>query len=192
MLARFAFVLYVSCLMGHAADADKPVETNTPAVAALDSARVKELWKKLGDDSFEEREKATLELIRMGPAVCVELERLEQDTSDAEVKLRCIKVREALKDVDATGAGVLACIEKSDSVFLRGGKRYSPQKFSTWLQSKAALHNVSLTAPAQEFIDKVASKSVLKGGSYKVVLKDGTEQDLGEWLAAQTKAKAKK
>jgi hypothetical protein len=53
----------------------------------IDRTKVKALVKQLGDDSFEAREKATQELVRLGPAAVPELRRASKD-ADVEIATR--------------------------------------------------------------------------------------------------------
>lgn len=163
--------------------AHEKAKAATPAPPDL--KRLKECFAKLADESFEEREKATIEIIRMGPAVRAELAKLEADAKDAEVTSRCEKIRKALDDIEATAVGVLRYIEKSNGTFLRPGarhSRYTAERFAAHLQTKAALASFTLTRPAKEFIEQIATKSSLHDTAYRVILPDGTEKDLKEWL----------
>ena len=56
----------------------------------------KDLLPRLGSESFEEREEATVALIQKGLAALEEISTYEKDTQDEEVKVRCGKIREAI------------------------------------------------------------------------------------------------
>ncbi len=150
------------------------------------------LLAKLGDDSFETREKATMELIRKGPAIKTDLEKAEKDTTDPEVRLRCRQILAALEDVDQTAVGVLEFIEKSEETFLRLGRyrtTYNGPRFSAHLRGKALLAGFSLTGSANKFIEQIASTSSLHGGTYRVRFPDGSETDLKAWLSQKFKSR---
>ena len=158
--------------------------------AQLDMERVNALCAQLGDPAFDVREKATAELIRTGPAVAEHLGQLEKETKDPEIAQRCVKIRAALEDLDQTAIGVLRYIEQSGGTFFRpGGRRtdYDGPGFSAHLQGKALLRSLSITAPANEFIDKIASTSSLHNTTYRVRLADGTEMDVKVWLGKRFK-----
>lgn len=161
------------------------VKTDSPDAPTPDMERMKALFTKLGHEDFEEREKAMVELIDMGPGIRDELVKLEKETKDAEVAHRCATIRESLAGVEQTALGVLQYIEKSGGTFFRhGGRRtnFDGPKFAAHLRAKAVLGRFSLTGSAKEFIQKVATTSSLHGTAYRVLLPDGTELDVKEWL----------
>jgi hypothetical protein len=166
-------------------DSAKSATAEQAPAAKPDPERLKALFAQLGHEDFEEREKATVELIDLGPGIKDELAKLEAETKDAEVTHRCAGIREGWADLEQTGLGVLRYIEKSGGTFFRpGGRRtnYDGLKFSSHLKAKAILNSVSLTVTAKEFIAKVATTSLFHGTAYRVELPDGTELELREWL----------
>jgi hypothetical protein len=182
----FVCVSFSFCAAQAEESAPKPATGDQAPAAKPDPEQIKALFAKLGHEDFEEREKATVALIDMGPAIKDDLAKLEAETKDAEVTHRCAGIREAWADLEQTGLGVLRYIEKSGGTFYRpGGRRtnYDGPKFSAHLRAKAVLNSVSLTVSAKEFIAKVATTSSLHGTAYWVALPDGTELELREWLA---------
>jgi len=162
-----------------------------------DAAHIKTLLDALGNDSFDEREKATEELVKLGPAAIDAILAREKESPELEIRARCAKLREAIGDPTATALAVLAKIEKTEATFVRpGASRLSLTKhyftgieFAKHLRTKAAVQNVTLTTPAGEFVDKIASESALKQTPYTVRLADGTERELRAWLSETLKLK---
>lgn len=176
-------------------------EAAPPADAPkADAATLKTLLDALGNESYDEREKATAELVKLGPAAIDAILAREKETADLEIRTRCAKLREAIGDPNATALAVLAKIEKTDGTFVRPGHSrvsltkhwFTGPEFAKHLRAKAAVLNVSLTTPAGEFIEKVASESSIKQQPYRVSLKDGTEKELKDWLGETLKLAPKK
>ena len=117
--------------------------------------------------------------------IAEDVAKMEKETKDPEIALRCVKIREALEDLDQTALGVLRYIEKSNGRFFRPkGSRtdFDGPHFSAHLQAKAMLFSFSLTRPAKEFVDEIASRSSLRHTAYRIRLPNGTEMDVKEWL----------
>ena len=165
-----------------------------------DAAHLKALLDALGNDSFDEREKATEELVKLGPAAIDAILAREKESADLEIRARCAKLREAIGDPTATALAVLAKIEKTDAMFVRPGASrlsltrhyFSGPEFAKHLRTKATVQNVTLTTPAGEFVEKVASESSIKQAPYTVRLADGTERELKAWLSETLKLKGLK
>lgn len=189
----------LSSVRGMAADTSAPPSTAVPEKAGdrpaqpppVDAKRLAELLSQLGNEDFEEREKATQELVRLGPQVLEELGKLEKTTADKEVEARCRRIRETIGDPSITALAVLEHIEKSEAVFLRpGGLRtnFDGKGFAAHLRAKAALMNFSLIQPAPAFIEKVATSSSRHGAAYLIRLPDGEEMQVAEWLKQKFRA----
>ena len=167
----------------------KPPDKNPPK----EPLQTKELLPRLGSESFEEREDATVALIQKGAAALDEIASYEKSTQDAEVQVRCAKIRAAIGNPAQTALGVLALIESSKATFLRPGaarfKVLTGEQFAAHLRAKATFQKFTLTRPAAEFIDEVAAKSTLHGQAYRIKLEDGTEKELKEWLEEKAKVK---
>jgi len=166
-----------------------------PPARVAAAADMNKYLKLLGDDSFEEREKATEALILMGAPALEALEKHEKETADPEVKQRCKQVRAAIGDPNKTAAHVLEAIEKSGATFVRPGGRFlgstfDGPKFAAHLRTKALVQKFELTRPACEFVEEVAHKSSLRDTKYAIVLPDGTQKDLKDWLAEKLKLPA--
>jgi hypothetical protein len=165
-----------------------------------DAATLKTLLDALGNESYDEREKATAELVKLGPAAIDAILAREKETADLEIRTRCAKLRDAIGDPNATALAVLAKIEKSDAIFVRPGasrikigKHYfTGPEFAKHLRTKAAVNNFTLTHSASEFVDMIASESSLHQAPYTVSLADGTVIELKIWLADNLKLKSQK
>ena len=185
-------LLFVSAV-SMAGDA-KPTE---PVPTAPAPETLKALIDKLGHDSFDEREKATEELVKLGTAALEIVSEHEKKAADLEVRTRCAQIREAIGDPNATALAVLEKIGKSDGMFIRpGASRISLTKhyftgpeFVKHLRRKAALQNFSLSGPAGDFVEKIASESSLRKAPYIVRLNDGSEKELKAWLSETLKLK---
>jgi hypothetical protein len=172
----------------------KPADT---AAAAPSPEQLKTLIDKLGHDSFDEREKATEELVKLGSAALEAVGAREKESADLEVRARCVQIREAIGDPNATALAVLDKISKSDGMFVRPGSSrisltkhyFTGPEFARHLRKKAALHNFSLSGPAGDFVEKVASESSLKQAPYTIRLNDGSEKELKAWLSETLKLK---
>lgn len=166
-----------------------------PPARAAAAADMNKYLKLLGDDSFEEREKATEALIRMGAPALEALEKYEKETADPEAQQRCKKIRAAIGDPNRTAAHVLEIIEKSGATFMRPGGRFlgstfDGPKFAAHLRAKALVQKFELTRPAREFVEEIAQKSSLRDTKYVIVLPDGTPKDLKDWLLEKLKLPA--
>jgi hypothetical protein len=170
---------------------DVPHEKPVPVI---DAKHVKELYQKLGDDSFEVREKATFALIDMGLGIVPELQALVKSSDNPEVKQRIEAIGKAVENLDQTAIAILRYIENSDATFLRPGKhsKFNGKDFASWLQGKSLLQRVSLTSSAQDFLDKIASESSLHHQPYTVQLPNGTEISLRDWLSKKFKLDERK
>jgi hypothetical protein len=96
--------------------ADEPAEaTVTPAVdEATDSnPRVARLVRDLGAGSFEDRQRATAELSRIGPDARAALERAA-NSDDAEIRLNALALLRQLKVGDLWAAGTVTCRVRGD------------------------------------------------------------------------------
>jgi hypothetical protein len=141
-----------------------------PDAPKADSATLKTLLDALGNESYDEREKATAELVKLGPAAIDAILAREKETADLEIRARCARLRDAIGDPTATALAVLAKIEKADGTFTRPGHSrisltkhwFTGPEFAKHLRAKAAVLNVTLTTPAGEFVEKVASESSIK------------------------------
>lgn len=163
-----------------------------PLKAADAAAGAAELLKKLGDEDFEAREKATEALIRLGAPALEQIAKFEKESDDPEVKQRCAKIRAGIGDPNRTAAHALEAIEKSNATFMRPGGRmlgstFDGRGFAAHLRAKAMLQKFELTRSAKDFVDEVATKSSLHNTAYRVLLEDGKEKDLREWLVETLK-----
>jgi hypothetical protein len=78
---------------------------------------------------------------------------------------------------------LLNAVEKSDCTFVRNGKRHSGEDARAHLQSKRR-HNAHLFDSADEFIERIASKSSMSGKSYLISCKGQNQQTAAEWFTA--------
>jgi hypothetical protein len=70
------------------------------------------------------------------------------------------------------------------AVFIRNGEEHSPVEAAEHLRRKWESASGEI-ATADDFIEKLASKSSMSGEEYKLRLKDGTELSSGEYLLEQ-------
>lgn len=79
-------------------------------------------------------------------------------------------------------------IEQLEGVFIRNGKKHSPDKASAHIRMKLENAMRSWFAPdkdqwtAELFIEKIASKSSVSGKPYQIKFKTGQTVDAGDWL----------
>jgi hypothetical protein len=184
-------VLLAEWLNGVLAGIEKPPSSSKP-VQATAPPNVEVLLKKLGEDDFETREKATEALVRMGAPALDDIAKYEKASADPEVQARCAKIRNAIGDPNKTAAHVIETIERSKATFVRPGSKFlganfDGKGFAAHLRAKAMLQKFELTRSAKDFVDEVATKSSLHNTAYRVVLEDGKEKDLREWLVETIK-----
>lgn len=74
-------------------------------------------------------------------------------------------------------------VGKSGCTFIRNGKYYAGRRARAHLQSKRRL-NGHLIDSTEEFIEKIASKSVTSGKPYLIHCKGQDAQTAGEWFSA--------
>lgn len=75
-------------------------------------------------------------------------------------------------------------VSQSHCVFIRNGKRYTGRDARQHLRSKNRL-NSHLIDTTEEFIEKIASRSVMSGKPYLIACRGADEQPLGDWLTAR-------
>jgi len=163
------------------------IDAARPAVSA---EKMRELIKQLGNEDFNTRENATLELMKLGRPARELLEREQKETRDAEVKVRCGLVLGGIEERGKTALYVLEYIEASGLQFHRGrasGSWHTAKSFGEHLRTKAALQGCSLASPGKEFVEKIASSSFLNGTEYKVKLAGGETLSMREWLNKELK-----
>ncbi len=76
---------------------------------------------------------------------------------------------------------LLSIIGRSQLTFIRNGKEYSPKEAKAHLETKLewALNRVST---AKEFVERVASKSLMTGEPYYIKLSDKKKVKAKNWL----------
>lgn len=79
--------------------------------------------------------------------------------------------------------GLLARIEASGVTFMRNGSTYDASEAAAHLRMKWEKAGARIRT-AEEFIDKLASRSYLSGRPYEVVLPGGRRLEAGPWLSA--------
>jgi hypothetical protein len=78
---------------------------------------------------------------------------------------------------------LISSVGKSGCTFIRNGKRYSGRDARAHLKSKRR-HNAHLIDSAEEFIEKLASKSSTSGKPYLIRCIGEDKQTAGEWFTA--------
>ena len=78
---------------------------------------------------------------------------------------------------------LLSTVGSSGCTFIRNGKRYSGKDARAHLQSKRR-HGAHLFDSADEFIEKIASKSSMSGKLYLINCTGEDQQTAGEWFTA--------
>jgi len=76
---------------------------------------------------------------------------------------------------------LLSSVGSSGCTFIRNGKRYSGKDARAHLQSKRR-HNAHLFDSADEFIEKIASKSSMSGKLYRIRCNGEEQQTAGDWF----------
>jgi len=110
---------------------------------------------------------ARFELNRLGPAL-----QKTQHTSNSAVALS--EIRALISAVESTRG----------AVFIRNGEEYDAQSAADHLRRKLKAAGSRIRS-AEDFIDRIASKSSLSGNPYAMRLASGTTVDAGEWFRAQ-------
>ena len=78
---------------------------------------------------------------------------------------------------------LISSVGISGCTFIRNGKRYSGKDARGHLNSKRR-RNAHLIDSAEEFIEKLASKSSMSGKSYLISCNGEEQQTAGEWFTA--------
>jgi uncharacterized protein DUF5329 len=78
-------------------------------------------------------------------------------------------------------AALLAVVDQSGATFIREGKEYSAAEGRRHLERKLWFAG-SRVETAEDFIDKIASRSSITGRPYLVRLPSGKESETGVWL----------
>lgn len=76
--------------------------------------------------------------------------------------------------------------EMKDAVFIRNGAEHTPAQAAQHMRNKWE-HAKDQVKTAEEFIDKLASKSSASGKPYLIRFKDGREVESGTFLREQLK-----
>ncbi len=72
--------------------------------------------------------------------------------------------------------------EMKTAVFIRNGKEYDAGIAARFLRTKWHV-NADKVKTAEDFVEKIASKSSTTGTPYRIRMKDGTEIGCGEYLS---------
>ena len=78
---------------------------------------------------------------------------------------------------------LISSVEISGCTFIRNGKQHSGKDARAHLKSKRR-HNAYLYDSAEEFIDKIASKSAMSGKPYLIGCKGRAKQTAAEWFTS--------
>lgn len=70
----------------------------------------------------------------------------------------------------------------SDAVFIRNGKEYGAGTAARFLRRKWQA-NTDKVKTAEDFVEKIASRSSTTGAPYRIRMKNGTEIECGEYLS---------
>ncbi len=76
---------------------------------------------------------------------------------------------------------LISTVANSDLIFVRNGNRHDGGKAASHIQRKYAHFRDQITTP-EEFIELCASRSLLTGQPYEVILPDGGRVPLKDWL----------
>jgi hypothetical protein len=71
--------------------------------------------------------------------------------------------------------------KRADATFIRNGSSYSAEDAATFLRKKFEAQGGDLKS-AEEFIDRIATKSSMSGEGYRVKLSDGREMPSAQFL----------
>ena len=72
--------------------------------------------------------------------------------------------------------------EMSAEVFIRNGREYDAGTAARFLRRKWQV-NTEKVRTAEDFVEKIASRSSTTGAPYRIRMKDGTETECGEYLS---------
>ena len=79
---------------------------------------------------------------------------------------------------------LIATVEASSVVFIRNGREHDAKKAASHLRRKWS-HAKGRIKTAEQFIDKIASRSSMSGKAYQIREEDGTLVNSGDWLRAR-------
>lgn len=121
-----------------------------PAVEQVDAARVAALIKDLDSDAFMTREKATMDLVKLGAAALPLLDKELQNMKSAEQRMRAERVLAKIKEVPAVlqaqrGLDVLTFIGTADAKGVL--EKLSKESADAWLTPLAKGAVTRMTRP---------------------------------------------
>ncbi|MCZ7648278.1 MAG: DUF5329 family protein [Planctomycetota bacterium] len=156
--------------------------------------KIKAHLARLGDEEFQAREDATQALLKLGAPARNLIRQHAEAATDAEVKLRCAQLLDAIAEPARTAEAMLKLLEKSKLTIRRPGATvfhtFTGPQFANHLRLKAAAAKFSTARPAVEFIDAYATTSSSHGGAYVIVLEDGKETPFAPWIKKELKQTA--
>lgn len=79
---------------------------------------------------------------------------------------------------------LIASVAQSDLTFVRNGKRYTGPEAAEHMRKKYDYFDDDI-ASAEDFIRLAATRSLLSGKPYFVILADGTRAQTADWLGAR-------
>jgi len=82
---------------------------------------------------------------------------------------------------------LLEFVKSSDVTFVRNGKEYNAEAAHEHMKKKFDHFKKEVSSP-EDFVRLSATKSLISGKSYKVILKDGTSSTCAEWLLKELEA----
>ncbi len=85
------------------------------------------------------------------------------------------------EDTDRAVDYLIGYVARSDSIFIRNGQSYDPQKAAAHLRSKYDYFRTQIQTP-EDFIRLAATKSELSGKPYLVQTRGGRVFTSAEWL----------
>lgn len=92
------------------------------------------------------------------------------------------------ESVESTVEFLIRSVEESGLTFLRNGEAHDGRAAAAHIRSKYERGRRSIRTP-EEFIEHCASRSMLSGKDYLVVLPGGEQQPVRDWLAAKLRAR---
>ena len=115
----------------------------------VDPQQVQKLIERLASESYEEREQATADLIKLGPASLPELEKWEKQAGDPEVLQRLSLVRVEL------GLGAVTTLEQAKALYLK----YIAEALQADLGSEQAEKFLARAARAMKLVEQFAPEN---------------------------------
>lgn len=104
-----------------------------------------------------------------------------QSTSAQSTEAQSTEAEADLTELKETCEHLIAAVANSGLTFIRNGNRAASEKAAAHIRRKYDHFQDQITTP-EEFIELTATRSLMTGKAYEVILADGKRMPLKDWL----------